>query len=571
MATAEPIRRPERWSVPFSADMGDADVDRMLAIPPFSQLDPENFRGKITLRGLLQNDARIVRCQPGDIIVREGDWGNTAFFVISGSVRVELEPPGRGLPDRILGRSEPKRKNIFQAIAQLWTRPRYPEVRDAENYRTDPQLGLRGTGQQTQIYLQDLSVVLDNFRTATIGAGQFFGELSALGRTPRTATVFAYDNAELLEIRWQGLRDLMRRDQKLQAAIDQVFRDRALSSFLQNTPLFAHLNEGEMAELVAEAQFEMHGTYDWAVPFKRLVKQGATTGVEHEPLIAQEGDYPNGVILIRSGLARLSHSFHYGHRTVGYLTAGQIYGFDEIEEGWRKSQSVPFKYSLRAIGNTAVVTIATPLIERYLIERGDAAPGRGGPKMPVSQSATADTSRISPDFVEFLVQNRFVNGTATMLIDLDRCTRCDDCVRACAAAHENNPRFLRQGPIHGHVMVANACMHCVDPVCMIECPTGAIHRDLHQGQVVINDRTCIGCGACAGNCPYDAIRMVEVRGGDGRFIRDAAEHMPLVKATKCDLCVDQLGGPACQRACPHDALVRIDMHNVEALATWHNR
>jgi Fe-S-cluster-containing hydrogenase component 2 len=46
---------------------------------------------------------------------------------------------------------------------------------------------------------------------------------------------------------------------------------------------------------------------------------------------------------------------------------------------------------------------------------------------------------------------------------------------------------------------------------------------------------------------------------------------PIQKATKCDLCFDQLGGPACQRACPHDALIRVDMRDKDALARWVNR
>jgi Fe-S-cluster-containing dehydrogenase component len=158
-----------------------------------------------------------------------------------------------------------------------------------------------------------------------------------------------------------------------------------------------------------------------------------------------------------------------------------------------------------------------------------------------------------------------------MLIDLDRCTRCDDCVRACASTHDNNPRFVRQGPIFDNVMIANACMHCQDPVCMIECPTGAIGRLEDEGFVTINDLTCIGCGMCAKNCPYEAIRMVEIRDSSGAFIRDPDTHMPIVKATKCDLCAAQWGGPACQRACPHDALVRIEMRDVERLTEWENR
>jgi len=92
---------------------------------------------------------------------------------------------------------------------------------------------------------------------------------------------------------------------------------------------------------------------------------------------------------------------------------------------------------------------------------------------------------INDTFVDFLVDNRTINGTATMLIDVDRCTACDDCVRACAATHGNNPRFRRHGPSHENLQVTNACMHCADPVCLIGCPTGAIHRH-PSGPVVID-------------------------------------------------------------------------------------
>mgnify|MGYP001366139009 FL=1 len=106
---------------------------------------------------------------------------------------------------------------------------------------------------------------------------------------------------------------------------------------------------------------------------------------------------------------------------------------------------------------------------------------------------------------------------------------------------------------------------------MIECPTGAIHRDVDEGEVIINDNTCIGCTSCANNCPYDAIRMVDIRNRNGDLIRDSTSQLPILKATKCDLCFDQLGGPACQRACPHGALVRMNTQHVQSLADWFNR
>src|SRR6185503_13846450 len=184
--------------------------------------------------------------------------------------------------------------------------------------------------------------------------------------------------------------------------------------------------------------------------------------------------------------------------------------------------------------------------------------------------SAASPAPVRGDILEFLTENRFFNGTAAMVIDLDRCTRCDDCVRACASTHDNNPRFLRHGPSSGRLMIANACMHCADPVCMIGCPTGAIHRESFAGQVVINPATCIGCKACANNCPYEAIRMVEIRDEQGEFIV-GEDFRPILKATKCDLCVENWGGPACERACPHGALERMNLNDLDALTDWMKR
>jgi Fe-S-cluster-containing hydrogenase component 2 len=64
--------------------------------------------------------------------------------------------------------------------------------------------------------------------------------------------------------------------------------------------------------------------------------------------------------------------------------------------------------------------------------------------------------------------------------------------------------------------------------------------------------------------------MVEARGADGEILM-ASDSNPINKATKCDLCVDQFGGPACERACPHDALARINLNTTHELARWLQR
>ena len=175
------------------------------------------------------------------------------------------------------------------------------------------------------------------------------------------------------------------------------------------------------------------------------------------------------------------------------------------------------------------------------------------------------------ELLEFIVDHRMNNGRRAMVIDLHRCTRCDDCVKACASAHDGNARFVREGVTHGRLQFVQACMHCSDPVCMIGCPTGAISRDETSGAVEIHESICVGCGTCELNCPYQNIRMTQVCDSEGRPYRGARSDLPIVKATKCDLCSRQPAGPACARACPHDALVQIDLTETHPLLHWLER
>ena len=574
MPSDAPIRKIQPEDVPFSEDMTEGELDWLVEHQVFDRLDSE-FRKSQRFRKILKNHARIVACDQGDIIVREGDWGNSAFFILAGDVAVEVEAPGEFLSGEHLGRGTSQPKTFLQALAQLWRNHRQPEYRDQSTYIRGEQKSTATRDDGLQIYFQDVPQILNNFNVLRLHEGDFFGELAALGRTARTATVFAVEEGtKLLEMRWQGLRDTRRKDAGFEAQINARFREVGLAAFLKAAPQLRHLRDDEEAiqELTLHAKLKSYGEYDRSGTFKQIADEGVASNLANEEIIAEEGHYANGVILIRSGVARVSRRHYHGHKTLTYLTPGGMFGFEELAEGWRTGDAVPFSYSLRAIGYLTAVLIPSALVEKYLLQHAGTQPRHNQPNQVRRTSASlGEVGFVDPNTVEFLVQERFVNGTATMLINLDRCTRCDDCVRACASTHDNNPRFLRQGPVHGNMMVARACMHCQDPTCMIECPTGAISRQLHGGEVTINDNSCIGCGACSRNCPYDAIRMVEIRDSSGMFIRADKDRKPIPKATKCDLCVDQRGGPACQRACPHDALARIDMGDVESVATWLHR
>lgn len=572
--------RLRRWDAALSAATSDIVVDRLLTLPPFRDMNPENFPRSIPLRDLLKNDTCIRRYRQGEIVVHEGDYGASAFMVLSGVVQVILNPGRLRLG---AARGKPVRRGMFRTLARLWSGPREDEVA-----RRNPR-HLSGRPRPRRIVLQDIPRVLDSRHTALLESGEFFGESAALSRMPRPATIIAHDAAtEILEIRWQGLRDLMRYDSRLREHIDQLYRQRALQTFLSEIPFMRHLSEAARAKVADAVQFETHGAYDWSGDYRKLLHFGESAA--REPAIVAEGDYPNAVVVIRAGFARVTQRYGDGHRTLNYLGAGHLFGFEEIAHNWRHAERpVAYRHTLRVVGYTHVLVIPVPVIEEFvlpaippgelppILENPPGARSPFGPASAQSDSLLAATARrrphgpeLKPGLMEFLAQNRYFNGTESMVIDLDRCTRCDDCVRACAATHDNNPRFLRHGAIHENIMIAQACMHCADPVCMIGCPTGAIHREESGGEVVIDPDTCIGCSSCANNCPYGAIRMVEVRSESGEILV-ASDARPILKATKCDLCVDQHGGPACVHACPHDAIGRLNLNTPDDLVAWLER
>jgi Fe-S-cluster-containing dehydrogenase component/CRP-like cAMP-binding protein len=703
-------RRPKRWDHPFDESMSEEMVSDLMTGEPWrslaawaeSALEPAAAASRIKdLRRHLLNDMRVRSYQPGELVVRVGDYGNSAFIVLHGAVRVVLDVGSLGLGAKAERKFDLRRRGFFRSLAQLVARPRAIEERPPP--RGDaPAEGKAAAESYVPILLGDVGAVLDEHRTALIGEGGIVGEVGALGRTPRTATVFAdRSGANLLEIRWQGLRDIRGTFPPFKTYVDDRFRERVLLHLLRATPFLRHVGDtpevrrrlaaGQMREVFVEGiglapardgvlRAELSGqplelrplaqARGWAgsaglviyhcegVPeaavrqaeslvsmMLRVCKETRSKAVivmprrrghqwiwclaepdaaeaadvhlyhQEEPqslgdplrdllheltlheigrltdfdnyreldqvardgdaaseaVIVEEGHYPDALLLVRAGTVRVSCLVGGQRRTVSYLGPSQAYGLAELAHNWRHPERhVAVQHTLHARGYVDLLRIPASVIARHVL------PSIPEDQLPPSFEEGADepldpvqllAGRVGAErsLVEFLVDRGFVNGTAAMVIDLERCTRCDDCVRACAQSHGGNPRFIRHGPIQAGHMIANACMHCIDPVCMIGCPTGAISREPATGYVVINDPTCIGCATCATNCPYDNIRMVHSRSADGSFYLDA-HNVAHQKATKCDLCVTQVGGPACQRACPHDALHRVDLTDAGSLA-----
>ncbi len=591
------VRRPTRWDEPMDKAMTDTDVAWLRSRAPFATLDPKSFPRSIPLDGILRYDCRMHRAEPGEIIVREGDYGNSAFLVIAGSVDVVVD----ALAPQQLGRTPAKKLSWAESVRRYLTRSTTPESRRPQDISANlvGSNTIRQVDDRQAVFLQDFDVVLRENETVTLGPGELFGEVAAMYRSPRTATVISSSEATLLEIRWQGLR-VLRRDKVFADTLESHYRKHWLPVHLRETPLLRHVPEANLARVVEATQVLSYGRMEWNTDYKKTRTLPVAQQIESEPLVANEGRMPTELLIVRSGFGRVSESHGAAHRTTAYMGKGHVFGLDEIVFNAMRPEGIPpktLRHSLRAVGVLDVLAIPTetfaieilPHIRRSELpesvrsdesdkdnvrkEKRRSDRRKGSLTANSAQDIEVDdgTQFESTGLLEFIVQNRMNNAQQAMLIDLHRCTRCDDCVKACASVHDGNPKFVRQGVSHERLQFVQACMHCVDPVCMIGCPTGSISRNIESGVVSIHESICVGCGTCASACPYDNIRMAEIFDPQGRAYCDSNTGKPISKATKCDMCSSLPSGPACASACPHDALVRIDLTESKPLDEWLER
>jgi formate dehydrogenase iron-sulfur subunit len=150
------------------------------------------------------------------------------------------------------------------------------------------------------------------------------------------------------------------------------------------------------------------------------------------------------------------------------------------------------------------------------------------------------------------------------LVDTTRCIGCKRCMSACKRwnklkVERDELVTDRETGLSAHNwVVVNlradsknreertyehwACHHCIQPACAGVCPVRAITK-LPRGNVVINEKRCIGCRYCYQACPFKVPRFDLVK----RVTR------------KCTLCYDRIPllnymKPACVAACPVEAL-----------------
>ncbi|VFM95260.1 MAG: Fe-S-cluster-containing dehydrogenase component [Candidatus Kentron sp. G] len=160
-----------------------------------------------------------------------------------------------------------------------------------------------------------------------------------------------------------------------------------------------------------------------------------------------------------------------------------------------------------------------------------------------------------------------------MVIDLNTCVGCNACMAACAMENQT-PVWKNQWRTWVHDkeigdsdditrrFFPRLCNHCSNPPCMTVCPTGATYQ-MDNGIVMVDDVRCMGCGACAMACPYQArypVTYDDIDQGKEFFGNDSWREHPSVD--KCDFCAHRVGRgqePACVETCVGSARIFGDL------------
>ena len=464
------------------------------------RLDPEWILQLPVFKGvsgtfLELNQGAVVKrsIAAGDVICREGEFGSTAFYILEGTVEVSINAPIAHVQQK--------------DAAGGWFRRIRSTLADRQAHTRAEESGRRYIPIDAPVDLPYEKPI------AELAAGDLFGEMTCMSFHPRSATVRAKTPVVVLEM-LRNVLDILQKNKTFRADLDRKYRQRALETHIRSVPVFASMPPDFIAYLRERVELIRFSPGD---------------------VIVRQGDAADAFYLVRMGFVKVSERHPGGDVVLTYLGRGSYFGEMGLLGGGVRTATCT------ALDHVDVVKIAGEDFHLMLS------------KFPAIRSALetvaeerADMNRRRVAATETVPIGDFLNqglmeAQSLLVLDLEKCTRCDQCVKACADAHDGVTRLVREGLRFDKYLVATSCRSCRDPLCMVGCPVGSIRRR-NSMEIIIED-WCIGCGLCVRNCPYGNLNLHEFGARK--------------KATGCDLCMEH-EEPSCVYACPHDAAHRVE-------------
>ncbi len=394
----------------------------------------------------------------------------------------------------------------------------------------------------------------DPSKTVPIGQGSIFGEVGLISGRRRGSTIRAAEAAVVVELSRNAALKLIATVPSAGRAVTRISIERQLLQIFGSG-----LTKEDVAEVVASAEVQNRRAGE---------------------VVLSEGDTGTDIYVVRRGSMIVEKLIAGKPVFLSYLPAGSYVGEMALIDGTPRSATV------RAAIKSEVIRLPGEAFARLLAKKPQLL-RKAQTDMAARHDVNAFIEGRKDNFssvvdmysetAQFLVENGIGEATDVLLIDETLCVGCDNCEKACADSHDGLSRLNREaGKSFAHLHVPTSCRHCEHPHCMADCPPNAIKRG-PDGEVFIDD-SCIGCGNCQRNCPYGVIRMESVpppkppllswlffgKGpGPGepshewrkKHVAEGAEQPKM--AIKCDMCSGIEGGPACVRACPTGAAIRV--------------
>jgi Fe-S-cluster-containing hydrogenase component 2/CRP-like cAMP-binding protein len=352
---------------------------------------------------------------------------------------------------------------------------------------------------------------------------------------------------------------MLQRNRGARQVLYPIYRQRALEKHLRRGQLFAGLTDEQNLRSSRFLQ---------ARPDVEFIQ------VDPNQAIFRQGNEADSFYIICLGNVAIQVTNAHGHtQTLDYMSRGRSFG--EIGLLSQLSPTVAAAAGPKMRGRRTTTCLALDHVELVSVS-GEAFQAlltaeptiRERLEEEAVKVLTSDPKRTGDVGLRLLSEysrTGLFQGQSLLVLDLERCTRCQECVKACAESHGDVTRLVLEGNRFDKYLVPSACRSCHDPACLPGCPVDAIHRRPDQGSkgakslAIFIEKHCIGCGLCAHNCPFGSIHMLELKPG----LRIASTQWPNNHsqkriATNCDLCESIDGNPRCVHRCPHEAAIRME-------------